>query len=260
MCIGPGNGVGGFTDGWNWGTPDPETFVAPPHSSSGATPGWVGTSSNSTAAFGYTGAVSLNWGFHLTSASDSGQISNADSLARYTVSADIDTAKGAWFDNTNPGQGWLHDLDIGLFKSDVNTRVKLSIQGVNQTNSNFGFTIFEGVTSNNSGYVHHGAWNLNKNGTDTAAILGLATNPVVATTDTSGTTPINLNEIYFDAEAGQIYTVVLGGWRDGTWFATTDGYKLDVAAVPVPAAVWMFASGLGVLGFTRKKATLKASN
>ena len=22
-CIGTGNGVGGYTDGWNWGTPDP---------------------------------------------------------------------------------------------------------------------------------------------------------------------------------------------------------------------------------------------
>ena len=199
--------------------------------------------------------MSLNWGFRLTSTSDSGQISNADSLARYNVSADIDTAKGAWFDNGTPGSGWLHDLDIGLFKSDVTTQVRLSIQGVNNANSNFGITIFEGVTSNNTGYVHHGDWNVNKNGTTLDTNLGLASNPIAASTDTSGATPINLNEIYFTAQAGQVYTVVLGGWKDGTWYDTRDGYQLNIAAVPVPGAVWMFATGLGILGFKRKKAS-----
>jgi len=261
-CQGPGNGVGGYTDGWVWGLPTVARAYIGPGSggnANAATPGWVGTSGPTTTPFGaYVSAVSLNWGFRLTSASDSGEISNADSITRYGISADIDTAKGAWFDNGNPGGGWLHDLDIGLFKSDVNTSVKLNISGVNFSNTNFGFTIFKGMASNNTGYVHHGGWNADQNGTplpgsDGGGTWGFTTADIVATTDTSGANPINLNEIVFNAEAGQIYTIALGGWKDGAWYEINDGYKLNISAVPVPSAVWLFGSGVvGLLGLRRK--------
>jgi hypothetical protein len=47
------------------------------------------------------------------------------------------------------------------------------------------------------------------------------------------------------------------GTYEWTWGsgATTDSYKLNVGAVPVPAAVWLFGSGLlGLIGIARKKA------
>ncbi len=73
--------------------------------------------------FGYKGGGTLNWGLEFTGAgaADTRTISNADSIATYGVSADIDSARGAWSDNisTNVGVagGWRHDLDFGLFKS-----------------------------------------------------------------------------------------------------------------------------------------------
>ena len=252
------NADGGQTDGWVWGGPTPANAYQGGISNgnpNAATPGWVGTSGATTTPFNYVGAVSLNWGIQLTSATDSGQISNADSLSRYGVSANIDTAKGAWYDNGSPtGQGWLHDLDIGLFKSTVTTEVHLDIHGVNLSGTNYGFTIFQGMTSNNTGYVHHGAWNQKGDGSMLPGNIGFDASQIVATTDISGTTPVNLNQIQFTAQAGQIYTIMLGGVRDGTWYDTTDGYVLNVAAVPVPGAIWLFGSALaGLIGFNRKK-------
>ena len=258
-CTGPANSVGGFTDGWVWGGPDPITFQGGTSGGNpnAATPGWVGTTGSTTTPFGYTAGHSLNWAVHIENNTDGAQISNANALSTYNVSADIDTAKGAWLDNAASPVGWLHDLDIGLFKSDVSTDVKLSIHGVNFSGTNFGFTVFEGMSSVNTGYVHHGDWNANQNGTSTPPGLGFTAGDIVASTDTSGLTPLNLNEIIFSAQAGQVYTIVLGGWRDGTWYDTNDGYVLNVQAVPLPATAWMFGSGLlGMLGFMRKKKTV----
>jgi hypothetical protein len=261
-CTGPGNGVGGFTDGWVWGNPTTPTYKGGTSggNSNAATPGWVGTTGiapSTTTPFGYTAGHSLNWAVHIENNTDSAQISNADALSKYNVSADIDTAKGAWLDNAASPVGWLHDLDIGLFKSDVATDVKLSIQGVNFSGTNFGFTVFKGMSSVQTGYVHHGSWNANQNGTSTPPGLGFTAGDIVASTDTSGLTPLNLNEIIFSAQSGQVYTIVLGGWRDGTWYDTNDGYVLNVQAVPLPATAWMFGSGLlGMLGFMRKKKTV----
>jgi hypothetical protein len=235
-CIGPGNGLSGFTDGWVWRNPTTPTYEGATSggNSNAATPGWVGTTGvapSTTAPFGYTAGASLNWAVHIQNNTDGAQISNANALSTYGVSADIDTAKGAWLDNAATPVGWLHDLDIGLFKSDVTTDVKLSIHGVNFSGTNFGISVFEGMSSIATGYVHHGSWNENQNGTSTPGGLGFTVTDLVATTDTSGV-PLNLNNLIFNAQAGQVYTIVLGGWRDGTWYDTNDGYVLNVQAVP----------------------------
>jgi hypothetical protein len=256
-CTGSGNGVGGFTDGWVWGLPTAANGYNGPTSSNPdpGFPNWAGTSSPTTTPFNaYTSAVSLNWGFRLFSATDSGQISNADAISRYNQSADIDTAKGAWFDNAASPVGWLHDLDIGLFKSDVTTQVKLDVSGVNYSGTNFGITVFHNMSNNTTGYVHHGSWNASQNGTPTPPGLGFTAADIVATTDTSGA-PLNLNELVFNAQAGQFYTIVVGGWRDGAWFDTNDGYKLNVTAVPLPAAVWLFGSAIAGLGLANRRKT-----
>lgn len=253
-CIGSGNGVGGFTDGWVWGLPTAPTFTGP------ASPGadnptaypWVGTTGANTTPFGYQGGSSLNWAVQLHSSADTAQISNADAISRYGVSADIDTAKGAWLDNAGSPVGWKHDLDIGLFKSDVTTSVNLSVVGVNFSGTNFGITVFQGMDTNTAGYLHHGSWNSSQNGTPVPSGFSFTAGDIVNTTDTSGT-PINLNTLAFTAQAGQVYTIFVGGWRDGSWFDTNDGYVLNVTAVPVPAAVWLFGSALlPLLRFRRK--------
>lgn len=240
-CQGPGNGVGGYTDGWIWGLPDPISYRGP---DSPGVPGsavfpWVGTVNLGTTPFGYVGGSSLNWAVQLHAQADSAQISNADALSRYGVSADIDTAKGAWLDNAASPVGWKHDLDIGLFKSDVSTLVNLSVAAVNFTGANFGITVFEGMNSDAAGYGHHGSWNAGADGTPLPSGFSFINTDIVATTDTSAGLA-NLNSLQFMAQAGQVYTVFVGGWRDGTWWDVNDGYVLTATSVPEPATLWLF--------------------
>jgi hypothetical protein len=52
---------------------------------------------------------------------------------------------------------------------------------------------------------------------------------------------------------------VLGGYRNGAWSDTADGYVLNVAAVPVPGAIWLFGSAMaGLIGFGRRKNKIAA--
>jgi hypothetical protein len=250
----------GTTDGWVYGG-----IGAGPGGS--ATPGFVGIGGSSTPSsstpFGYVGGGSLNWALQLNGGG-SAVISNADSIARYNVSADIDTAQGAWSDASLTGAaGWRHDLDFGLFKSDVSGLVTLNAQSVNGDGltPDLGFTIFKGMDTSTSAYNHHGAWNADTNtqpGAPTSASLpgggrNLPVSSIVAFS-IGGATPSNLNNISFVAEAGQIYTIAIGGYKNGSWNTTTDGYKLSVSQVPVPGAVWLFGSAMaGLVGFGRRK-------
>lgn len=255
----------GGTDGWTNGAyPTPFNSTV----GEGANQKWVGTSGLTTPAFNYTGAH-LNWGFEITGGNGgSGQISTFDAFARYGMYADVDTAKGAWA-ATNTGAsfgGWRHDLDTGLFKSDTSGTVTLSVTGILQPNSNYGFTIFKGIDTVTT-YSHHGQWNNNNNSfapptnsqsspyVDPGA---LTPSNIVAYSVGSfaGSPTVNINTIQFEAEAGQYYTIFLGGYRNGDWTTTVDGYTLSVSQVPVPAAVWLFGSalaGLGVIGRRKSK-------
>ncbi len=237
---------------------------------------WLGTATATTAAFGYSGAH-LNWGMNITGGNGgTGTISTLDSFARYGAYADIDTAKGAWAaTNTGPTQGgWRHDLDVGLFKSDTSGLVTLTATGLINTGAQFGFTIFEGV-DNVTKYQHHGGWNANNNTTGITSASnpynGSVLNGSTPLTDgsiiaysvgsISGSTPSGLNTIQFYANAGQTYTIFLGGYMGGNWNSTTDGYSLTVSQVPVPAAVWLFGSalaGMGIIGRRRNKGALVA--
>jgi len=251
---GNSNGVGvpcspcapGTTDGWT-------------HTggigNGGAAQAWVGTPGGAR-PFGYIGSPTLNWAADF-SEHGSAIISNADSIARYGLSADIDTAKGAWSDTAVAGAGgWKHDLDIGLFKSDVGLTVSLDIKGVNFTNTNFGFTIVKGMSTSTGAYSHHGSWNGNQNGTNLPTQFGFTAAQIVATSfgvTASNPTPDFLNNISFYAQAGQVYTIFLGGYRDGAWFDTTDGYVLNISAVPEPASLSLFGIAAAAMGAVRRR-------
>ncbi|OAI20382.1 hypothetical protein A1359_20975 [Methylomonas lenta] len=245
--------LSGNTDGWIYG------YTADSGNSNATDAKWAGTTGTNSTPFGYT-APHLNWAIEITGGTGgTGEISTFDAFNRYGVYADIDTAKGAWSDQGQAGAiGWRHDLEFGLFKSDTSGTVTLNAEGILQSGTNFGLTIFKGM-SNNTSYAHHGGWNANSNafGVTPASLPGggttFAASDIVAYS-VGGATPSNLNTISFDATAGEIYTIVLGGYRNGHWGATTDGYSLTVSQVPVPGAIWLFGSTLaGFIGVQRRK-------
>jgi PEP-CTERM motif-containing protein len=64
------------------------------------------------------------------------------------------------------------------------------------------------------------------------------------------------NSATFTAEAGQIYTIYLGGFMGGNWTDTRNDYQLTISTstVPVPGAIWLFGSALaGFMGVKRRK-------
>ena len=260
---------------------------------------WAGTDPRAavgSGGFGYTGTQTMNWSATI-GAGESVNVSKTDSITRYggsTLSngqtfqwADIDTAKGAWHDNNETG--WAHDTDIGIFKSEVTQLVTLSIasllpNGAIDETPDYGFTIYEGMSTLATNYNHHKAWHTMTPAEASAVgepgapgyspVSGLRINDEITPLPgmfpgsglTTGTGPfanfvqddVVGNSTTFLAQAGQVYTIYLGGFRAGDWTETRNLYSLNIQAVPVPAAVWLFGSalaGMGVIGRRKQKAT-----
>jgi len=222
---------------------------------------WEGTDSTSTVPFGYAGAQRLNWAAMIHSDTSVMEISTADAQARYGLDADIDTAKGAWFDGT---RGWAHQTDYGLMKSMVDTQITLSLSDVNGGISNFGVTVFTGMDVGTN-YYAHSEWNVKGEGllvgfTDGVPIFA----DIDSVTDSNpfGTEGVNYythsetSTLTFTALAGQVYSIYLGGNDGAGYSGPHDGYVMNIqtSLVPLPAAAWFFGSGLlGMFGWGRRK-------
>ena len=251
------------TDGW--------THSGGPGNGGPLTP-WLGTAGFAR-PFGYTGSAALSWAAELDGVGDSATISAADSQAKYRISADIDTAKGAWQDASLPPngpQGWRHQLDLGLVASKVAQQITLTPSTVDTTfASNFGISVYKGMDASAS-WSHHGSWNrgyvagdtspanlAKVNGNDPIGTSGLT---FLTFMDSSGLGPYGGHSVTFEAEAGQVYTILLGGRDGGTsWREPIGGYKVEISSVPIPAAVWLFGSaltGLGVIGSRKTPAVI----
>lgn len=250
------------TDGWVYGGINNPTYPTP-------SPGWVGTASSTTNPFGYAGKAHLNWAAELHHAGDSLEISEADALTRYGANVEIDTGAGAWQDagvdsSGNPTAvgptGWKHQTDIGLLKAHEDMYVTLApsvVQGTGYDIQNFGITVFTGMDTNTGSYSHHGAWNCPgcnpsrpynmDNPFGTQGVFYLTHD---ATVDAN-------NPLTFLAQAGQVYSIYIGGAGVGRWNQNIADYKLNIttAPVPLPAAAWLMAPALLGLGALRRKPT-----
>ncbi len=193
-----------------------------------------------------------------------------DALADYGISADIDTAKGAWNDKgpTGPAspnltsQGWGHNTDVGLFKSDVTQKVTLtatSLQAGSGGWNNFGITVFTGMDTG-TGYDHHGGWNINYRPTSNYSpnTAPATTNNPLGTVGLTYLAYTDSSSVTFTAAAGQVYSVLLGGFAGAGNFGPHDGYALNITSspVPVPAGAWLFGGALAsLIGTYRRKRT-----
>lgn len=217
--------------------------------------GW--NAASSPLPFGFNN-LRLNWAAEITARGDALTVSSQDAFDRYGIWADIDTAKGAWFDNTS-GNGWEHQTDVGLIKTSVDTEVTInissygnSVDGGNWTN--FGVSVYSGMPEGD--WIMHSAWNWHNS-------------PVPFFEDFTGDSPFteggttyithngtvdNVNGITFTATAGTVYTILLGGNSGQGQLTPKQGYALSIstAPVPVPGAVWLFGSALlGMIGVRR---------
>lgn len=246
------------TDGWTrtFDGSDADTIATGPESqgNKGTLVPWLGTSG---LPFGYQGSAHLNWAAAIHH-NGTMEVSSANALADYGFAAEIDTGAGAWKDDGTSSfgspTGWKHQTDIGLIKSDINTTVRINLQTLGSVNNNFGVTVFTGMDATTGDYSHHGSWN-------NAGKPENTSNPWYATGVGSGmnylmhdATVDATNYIEFFAQAGQVYTIALGGNGVGQWSQNVAGYKMTISAVPVPGAVWLFGSAMaGMVGFGRRR-------
>ncbi len=234
--------------------------------------GW--DTSSSALPFGFNNER-LNWAAEITKSGDALTVSSQDAQDRYGIWADIDTAKGAWFDGTS--SGWEHQTDVGLIRSNVDTVVTINVTGIEHPIkgglwNNFGVSVYSGMPEGQ--WKLHGEWNcpscvLTLQEVDYRYAADFQSNnplsqdangnPITEggmTYITHSGTVDSVNSISFNASAGTVYTILLGGNSGGDHYNPKEGYAVNIssaAPVPVPAALWLFGGALvSLTGAVRK--------
>jgi len=213
--------------------------------------------------FGYAGEAPVNWAVHLTSENDNAIVSVADALDRYGIAADIDTAIGAWNDGKYPhSQGWIHQTDEALIKSDITQYVTISLAGATaaphhtyttvNTDWTFGISVFEGMDTGTNFWAHaHDSWNgsycpASEPECVTPSLGAVQTDNPAGTQGLAFKTFSDNSSVTFLAEAGLVYTLFLGGNNYGHYLGNVSEYQATItsSAVPIPMAGWLFSASL----------------
>jgi len=242
--------IGGGTDGWT-------TTLG--NGGGGTQIPWLGTTSaGADLPFGYAGGAPLNWAVAIHHAGQSSTVSAAQAAIDYSGAVvDLDTSDGAWgsWPSGTPGvsQGWGHHTDMALIRSEIDTDVQITVSSVDGIVDNYGMTLFTGMETSTGSFARHQAWNV-------GYVSGVFEDPAMGDNPFGGsgltyTTHGDESVLTFHALANQTYTLYLGGNEvGGAGFGDIGGYSVNVSAVPVPAAAWLFGTGLiGLVSMGRRK-------
>ena len=244
------------TDGWTYSNGKSQVLAS--QDEWGTVNPWKGTDGGAR-PFGFVGLQALSWAASIPAGSVQ-EVSQANSIAEYGFSAQIDTANGSWGswqDPDNPAntRGWGHNTDFGLIKADIDTDIRVDVSKVNPADdiNNFGITVFTGMDDGTASFNHHGLWN---DGYISGVLEDSAKkDDPFGTNGLAYLTHGDQGTVTFHATAGQVYSIYLGG-NDvgGNIFGDKFAYKATINAVPVPAAAWLFGSGLiGLVSLGRRK-------
>jgi hypothetical protein len=103
---------------------------------------------------------------------------------------------------------------------------------------------------------HHGGWNTGYRPASHANpnLAPAQQNNPLASVGLTYITHTDDSTVSFEAQAGQVYSILLGGYSGAGNFGPHAGYSLSISSVPVPGAVWLFVSAMfGLVGFQRRK-------
>jgi|CXWL01.1.fsa_nt_gi hypothetical protein len=191
----------------------------------------------------YTGSLNAMW-YANVGVGNSETVSSTDARGKGADPAfALAVGPRAWNDNTSGTQGQGHGSDFGLIHLDGQSDLSITVAADTSLGSTLkaGFSLFQGWDSGSSSVRVQSFQNNADNplGTTGLDFLGNA-----STTTPGG----NAVQLFTNLPAGT-YTLFVGGnFAGGTGAPGKYTVSLSASPVPLPAAAWLFGSGLIGLG------------
>lgn len=170
-----------------------------------------------------------------------GVLFTASTLTQAAIVGDV-TGGGSFAGTVANGDGWGTNNGVGVDFWTItvadNTELNIDVTGA----FNYGISVYEGAVSSDATGNFDNDGNYSYNFFSETAVF------VDGTPDLFGP----YNSLYTLLADGGTYTIAIGG-VDGLY--QSFNYNLEVSAVPVPAAFWLFGSAFaGLMAMRRKRA------
>ncbi|OYT18318.1 MAG: hypothetical protein CCU26_17390 [Nitrospira sp. UW-LDO-01] len=197
----------------------------------------------------YTGSLNAMW-YANVGAGSTETVSSTDARSK---GADptfaLAVGPRAWNDNTSGTQGQGHGSDFGLIHFEGQSNLSITVAADASLGSSLkpGFSLFQGWDVGSSSERVQPFQNNADNPLGTNGLLFQGS----ASTTTSGG---NAVQLFTNLPAGT-YTLFVGGnFAGGTGAPGKYTVSLTASPVPLPAAAWLFGSGvIGMLGLARRQ-------
>lgn len=199
---------------------------------------------------GYTGSLPATWA---TVIQNAGGVAASETASSADAGFSIDMGSRAYKDGTT---NWGHTTDFGLFTLQQDANVTISVSS-DASVLKPAFGLWKNWATGGSrhvGYTNNGA--INPMGTVfTGSGLAVVASDAWAAAPTQGTTTTTATATLTKFLTAGNYTLVLGGYDTTPGSGAFAKYTatISAAAVPVPAAAWLFGPALASLGVIRRR-------